>query len=137
MSIVRSVDIVDVAAKRLREAGYPDAGTKRLSEVSTGGIAVRRIPATTTGIYYDGSRDVAYLFQVVVVRESERQAIDECCNISERLPHMDLTSENGTYLITSTSIYTDPQELSLTDGGLSVWEVRFKATITITERITP
>ena len=131
MSAVGSIDLVDIAVKRLREAGYSDAGAKRLSEVNrTGGIAVRRNPSTTTGTYYDGSRDVAYLFQVIVARESERRAIDECCGIASMLPHLDLESENGSYRITSAEVYTDPQELELTDGGITVWECRIKASMT-------
>ncbi|MEG2934755.1 MAG: minor capsid protein [Gordonibacter sp.] len=136
MSPARSIDLVDVAAKRLREAGYKDADVKRLADVSDGGIAVRRVPATTTGTYYDGTRNVSYLFQVAVARESERQAIDECCDIAELLTHADLASENGTYRLTSTEVYTDPQELELTDSGITVWECRFKAIITTKGRTT-
>ncbi len=127
----RSIDIVDVASKRLKAKGYEGVGVKRLSDVSEkGGIAVRRIPSTTTGSYFDGARDVAYLFQVIVARESEVEAIDECCEIGDTLPTMDLASENGTYRITSVAVYTDPQELELSEGGFYVWEVRFKAIIT-------
>lgn len=129
------IDLVDVAAKRLRERGYADASVKRIAEIGGGGIAVRRIPATTTGTYYDGSRDVAYLFQVVVARESERDAIDGCCSIADLLPRLDLSSENGSYLLTSVEVYTEPQELELTDSGQTVWECRFRASITTTERI--
>ena len=131
---MKSIDLVDVAAKRLREAGYANVGVKRLAELKDGGIAVRRVPSTTTGTYFDGSRDVAYLFQVVVARESERQAIDECCGIAGMLPFLDLSSENGTYRLASVGVYTDPQELELTDSGMTVWECRFKAVITTNER---
>ena len=129
-----SIDLADVAAKRLREAGYADAGVKRLADVQEGGIAVRRVPSATTGAYFDGSRNVAYLFQVVVARESERQAIDECCEIAGMLAHADLASENGTYRLTSAEVYSEPQELELTDSGMTVWECRIKASITTNER---
>lgn len=132
----KSIDLADVAAKRLREAGYADAGVKRLADVSGGGIAVRRLPATATGYYYNGSRDVAYLIQVIVARESERRAIDECCNIADMLPRLDLASENGTYLITSASVYTEPQELGLNENGMTVWECRIRASITTTKGLT-
>lgn len=132
---MESIDLVDVAAKRIREAGYHDAGVKRIADLSSGGIAVRRLPATSTGSYYDGSREIAYLFQVVVARESERRAIDECCGIASMLPNLDLSSENGTYLLTSVSVYTEPQEIELSGNGNAVWECRFKALVTTEGRI--
>lgn len=130
---VKSIDLADVAAKRLREAGYADAGVKRLADVSDGGIAVRRLPATATGCYFNGARDIAYLIQVIVAREPERQAIDECCEIADLLPRVDLESENGTYRLTSASVYTEPQELGLNENGMTVWECRIKAIITTTK----
>lgn len=129
-----TIDLPDVAAAALRSAGYADARTARIADIAnTGGIAVRRIPATVTGRYYDGSLDVSYLFQVVVARESERDAMDECCEIADLLPKLALASGNGSYRLTSVETYTEPQEVELTGSGTHVWEARFKAVLT-TER---
>lgn len=124
------VDFADMAAKRLREMGYSDASTRKLAEVKKGGIAVRRIPSTVTGRYYDGTEAVSYLVQVVVARESEEQAIDECEDIARRLPAQDLASDNGSYSLTSVTVYTEPQELEM-KGFPCVWESRFQANMTI------
>lgn len=119
------IDLPDVLAKRLREAGFGDAKTRKLSDVSKGGIAVRRYPSTTRARYYDGSRDVAYVVQVVVARESEEQAIEECEAIARIVPTLDLRSENGSYDMTSCDAYTDPQEITT-----GTWEAKFQASIT-------
>lgn len=126
-----AIDLVDVLAERLREAGFDDAGVRRLADLDRGGIAVRRIPSTTTATYYDGFRSVDYLCQVVVARESEAAAIDECAEIAQTVPTLDLTSQNGSYRLTSVGIYSDPQEISQPEDGIHVWAVRFKAIMTL------
>lgn len=124
------IDFAEVCARRIREMGYADARPRRLVDVSRGGIAVRRMPATTVAEYFDGSRDLQVVAQVVVARESELQAIEEISDIAERLPSLDLSSENGSYRVTSASLYTPPQELDNTKGA-SVWEARVRAEITV------
>lgn len=123
------IDFADVCAKRLRELGYADAKCRRLLDVSKGGIAIRRMPTSTIRTYYDGSQDLAVVAQVVVARESELQAIEEIDDIALRLPDMDLSSENGSYRLSSAAVYTAPQELDSTQG-VSVWEMRIRAEIT-------
>ena len=41
---------------------------------------------------------------------------------------LDLRSANGSYRLTSAQVYTEPQELS--QGSVTVWECRIKATVT-------
>lgn len=127
------IDVVDVAAERIRGAGYSGVAVQRLADVEAGGIAVRRLPSATTSRYLDGPRAIAYVFQVVVVRESERQAINECYGIASTLPHLNLDSANGTYSMTSCDVYTEPQEIDI-EGKNSAWECRFRAIITTNER---
>lgn len=119
------VDLPDVLAERLRDVGYKDAKTRRLSDISKGGIAIRRIPSATTSSYYDGSRAIAYLVQVVVARQSEVKAIEEIEDIAALVPSFDLRSKNGSYTITSCEIYSEPAEIKT-----GTWEVKFKASIT-------
>lgn len=118
------IDLPDVLARKLRDHGY-DAKTRKLADISKGGIAVRRIPSTTIARNYDGTREIAYLTQVVVSREDEMVAIDEIEAITELVPTLDLASDNGSYKLTSTEVYTDPNELQT-----GVWEVRFRSLIT-------
>ena len=133
MAYPRCIDLPDVLAERLREAGYEDASVRALDELKAGGIAVRRVPSTTTARHFDGRRDVTFLVQVVVARERELEAIDQCSAIAELAPALDLSSANGTYSLTSVDVYTDPQELE-TDVFPYVWEVRLQALITTSER---
>jgi hypothetical protein len=133
MAYPKCIDLPDVLAARLRDAGYDDAGVRALDELKGGGIAVRRVPSTTTARHFDGRRDVTYLVQVVVARERELDAVDQCAAIAELVPTLDLPSANGTYSLTSVDVYTDPRELEAT-GFPYVWEVRFQALITTNER---
>lgn len=129
MTRPESIDLADVLAKRLREAGYDDAKVRKLDAVKDGGIAVRRMPSTCDATYYGGGRSLQYVVQVVVARESELEAIDQCCAIAEMAPELDLASDNGSYGLTSIEVYTEPQELE--SEPLSVWETRLRANINV------
>lgn len=123
------IDFADVCVKRIRELGYKDAKIRRLIDIHKGGIAVRRMPTTTVTTYFDGSKELSVVVQVVVARASELQTIEEIDDIAMSLPEMDLSSENGSYKLSSASLYTAPQELDNTEN-VSVWETRIRAEIT-------
>ena len=125
----KRIDFADVLAARLREAGLADARVARLEDVSEGGVAVRRMPSTTTAERFDGSRDVDLVCQVVIARESELRAIEECQAVADAARSLDLRSLNGSYRLTSAQVYTEPQELS--QGSVTAWECRIKAAVTI------
>jgi hypothetical protein len=125
------IDLPDIIAKRLHDAGFADAKVQPIARIKDGGICVRRVPSTTTGRAFDGNRNIDYLVQVVVARESEYDCIEEIEQVATIIPHTDLASENGSYTLTSCDIYTDPAELELT-GYPYVWTVRFKALLTTT-----
>lgn len=127
--MAKRIDFAEVFAKRLREAGYKDARLRRLSSIKKGGIAVRRMPSTTTDRYFSGERSIQYVVQIAVARESEPQAIDECSDIANLADALDLKSENGSYTLTSVEVYTEPQELET--GAVSVWETRIMARLTV------
>ncbi len=124
----KRIDFADVLALRLREAGLTDAKVARLSDVSRGGVAVRRMPSTVTAEGFDGARCIDLVCQVAVARESELQAIEECQAVADVARTLDLRSANGSYRLTSAQVYTEPQELS--QGSVTVWECRIKATVT-------
>ena len=87
------------------------------------------MPSTTGGEYYGGGRSVAYVAQVVVARESEARAIDECCAIAGMLRDLDLRSANGSYALSAARVYTEPQELY--QGAVTAWEFRIQADMTV------
>lgn len=124
----RRIDFADVLALRLREAGLADAKVARLSDVSRGGVAVRRMPSTVTAEGFDGARCIDLVCQVAVARESELQAVEECQAVADMARTLDLRSQNSSYRLTSAQVYTEPQELS--QGSVTVWECRIKATVT-------
>lgn len=124
----KRIDFADVLALRLREAGLADAKVARLSDVSRGGVAVRRMPSTVTAEGFDGGRCIDLVCQVAVARESELQAIEECQAVADMARTLDLRSANGSYRLTSAQVYTEPHELS--QGSVTVWECRIKATVT-------
>lgn len=126
------IDLADVLAARLRDNGFADARVGKLDRLKNGGIAVRRVPSAATARYYDGRRELAYLVQVAVARESEAQAIDECDAILAIAPTLDLSSANGSYLFTGCEPYTETQELDI-PGYPYVYECRLRANITTTE----
>ena len=125
------LDFADVLAAKLRDKGYTDARPGKIANLKGGGIAVRRIPSTITANYYNGPREIAYLVQVAVARESEAQAIEECDAILALAPFLDLRSANGSYEFTSCEPYTDTQELEI-PGYPYVYECRLRAIITTT-----
>lgn len=125
----RRMDFADVLALRLREAGLEDARVARLDGVNEGGVAVRRMPSTVTAEGFDGARCVDLVCQVVVARESELQAIEECQAVADMARSLDLRSLNGSYRLTSAQVYTEPQELS--QGATTAWECRIKAAVTV------
>lgn len=129
------IDLVDVAEKRIEEAGYGDTYFRRLdSAAKREGIVIRRLPATVTGRYYDGRKDVRYYVQIIIKRRSEEQAMDECEAIANLLEHSDLSSDNGSYTITSCIVDSEPQELELNEANMHAWKTVLAASITTNER---
>lgn len=129
--MTKSIDIVDVLAMRLRGIGKKKVSTRRLADVTEGGgIVIRRQQPIKKATYFDGSRDIDYIIQVVVVAEAEDVAIDECYDLAHVVPILDLESENGSYTLTGVGVYSDPRELELTGSLNTAWEVRFSASMT-------
>lgn len=126
------IDLIDRAKDLLAERGY-DAHAKRLdSFTGKEGVVLRRVPSTVTERYLDRSESVSYLYQVVVRRRSERQAMEECCEIAELLADAWLDSGNGSYSFVGQEAYTQPQELALDEAGFYAWQARIEARIEIT-----
>jgi hypothetical protein len=125
-----NIDIVDVCATYLQEHGFTDALKRRLdSTTGREAIIVRRLPTLSEATYMDGSQTLGYLYQIIVRRKSEEDAMTTCSDIAELLSDAYLPSANGSYVFTSQEIYTYPQELRLEEQGFYAWETRIHATI--------
>lgn len=122
------LDVIDVAKEQLESKGYEGLSLKRLDRVKEG-IILRRIPGAVTDRYMDDSESSNYLFQVLVKREDERRAIDECEAIADYFRKAFLPSQNGSYEFVSCDVYTEPQELDLSDGGYYIWQTRIRVLI--------
>lgn len=129
------IDLMDVMEERIKTAGYGETYFRRLdSAAKREGIVIRRLPATVTGRYYDRRKDVRYYVQIVVKRRNEELAMGECEAIADLLESADLTSENGSYSITSCVVDSEPQELELNEANMHAWKTVFVATMTTSER---
>lgn len=129
------IDLLDAAEARIREAGHGTTYFRRLdSSAKREGIVIRRLPATVTGRYFDGRKDVRYYFQVIVKRRSEEQAMEECEAIADLLEAADLSSASGSYAITSCVVDSEPQELELNEANMHAWKTVLMASITTRER---
>lgn len=124
------IDVTKSAKVLLKSKGI-EAGVRRLDSLEKKeGVIIRPLPYTTTGTHFDRTREISYLFQVVVKRRSELQAIGEISDIEGMLDGAYLSSLNGSYEGGACEVYTDPQELELNESGFSVYEVRFRVLIT-------
>lgn len=126
------VDLPDVLASRLREAGY-DAQVKRLDDADNGGLVIRRLPAVVSARYLDGTLDVRYMVQIIAVCESEAESQEIIDRLAYLVPNLDLASENGSYRFTSIDIYSAPTETRPPERGYYAWDVVFEAVITTTK----
>lgn len=122
-------DLLDSICGYLEAEGFPCV-KKRLDEF-TGreGNLVRLMQATVEHRNFDRTRDVRQPFQVLVVRESEREAMEVCERIAEVLDDVQIVSGNGSYIAINTELYNGPSEMELDERGLYVWQVRFIAEI--------
>lgn len=125
------IDLVDEACSFIVSKGY-DAKVRRLDSM-TGkeGIVVRRVPSTVVGEYRDRSKSVAYLWQVIIRRRSEKRALEEADALCKLLDENPIQSGNGSYQIVAQEVYTLPQELALEDSGFYAQEFRIRSYIEI------
>jgi len=124
-----AIDVVDVAKTRLTAAGFSPVRTRPLTD-NEEGMRIVRLPSTPTQTYMDGAQDIAYLFAVYVRYADEEAAIDQGEAVSDALLVSDMRSQNGSYQLTSISIYSPLQKVENTNGKYT-YMVGFRADITI------
>lgn len=121
-------DLLEVAKSYLEGLGYQGVWLKRLDEF-TGpeGIVLRRMPETVTDRYMDRSQASDMVWQAIVVRRSEREAMETCEDLARVLRFAPLDSKNGSYMLVENDVYTQPQEMVADDEGFFAWQVQFTA----------
>lgn len=122
-------DLVDRIVGYLADGGYK-VSKKRFDQF-TGkeGTYISLMPATITHRNFDRTRSIDQPFEIVVKRESEREAMEECEAIAYYLDDVIIPSANGSYQMVTTSIYTGPEEIDLQDSGFYACLVRHIAEI--------
>lgn len=126
------IDVPEQAAKLIKANGYKDVHLRRLDEF-TGreGIIVRRIPSTVTGYDYMRSKELAYLYQVIVRTRSAKRGMETAEALERLLDGAELKSDNNSFFFVSQETYTPTQELELDEAGFYAYEFRIKAVIMI------
>lgn len=123
------IDVIDRAADALEAVGISPVLVRPLASKEEG-VTIRKAPSTVVQTYMDGQQDVSYLMTVYSRHESESKAIEECELAADVLREADLSSDNGSYSITSVEVYSDVTDISHEDG-LHTWAVGIRANITI------
>lgn len=124
------VDLIDRYSTALAANGHPNIKKRFDTLAGKEGVCIRPLPATIKQMYYDGTKEMDYPFQVIVRRRSEEAAMAECCEIEELLDGMTVPSANGSYRIAGCNVYTASQEMKLDEANYYAWHVRFIAEIT-------
>lgn len=124
------IDLPDMAARYVEAAGYEGVTLRKLDQMTgKSGIVVRRVPSSLTGRYYDGAREVAYVYQVVVRQRSEVRAMQLAAELADLLDGAEIRSGNGSYEFVAQEVYTLPQSLEAGEEGFYAQEFRLKALI--------
>lgn len=126
-----AIDICEVAARLLREAGIASARAQPLTAIDKkDGVVVRLMPSVTRRTYMDGSRLLDCYVQVVAKSLDEYEPMDACERAARVLTSSDLSSENGSYEIVGLADQDgDVERLGIGTDRRHVWAVRIVAQI--------
>lgn len=124
------IDLPDMAARLIEAAGHEGVTLRKLDQMTgKAGIVVRRIPSAITGRYYDGEREVACVYQVVVRNRSEVRAMQLAAELEDLLDGAEVRSGNGSYEFVAQEVYTPSQSLETGEEGFYAQEFRIRALI--------
>lgn len=114
-------NLAEAAKAKLAASGI-EASAKRL-DAFTGkeGDVLRQLPTVTASTYYDGSRDVTALLQVVSRRRSQAEAMAACYDAMEALDGAWLPDLKGMEQTDGISTEVLPQEFRLEEAGFYAW----------------
>lgn len=126
------IDVVEQAKKLIEAEGYQNVTMRRL-DAMTGreGIVLRKLPSTFEGRYQDRSRNLAYLWQVVVRTRSASEGQETAEALAMLLDAAQLPSGNKSYWFVAQEIYTPVQELELDESLFYAYEFRVRTDVLI------
>lgn len=126
------IDVVEQAKKLIEAEGYQNVTMRRL-DAMTGreGIVLRKLPSTFEGRYKDRSRNLAYLWQVVVRTRSASEGQETAEALAMLLDAAQLPSGNKSYWFIAQEIYTPVQELELDESLFYAYEFRVRTDVLI------
>lgn len=121
------IDLIDRVVDVLKEYGIQSITKRFDSLVGKSGVCVRRYPSTIIARQFDMTREISWVYEVIVRDRSEEQAMNLCLEIEELLDDRRIPSSNGSYLMVSNEVYTASQELALDEANFYAWHVRLQA----------
>ena len=126
----KAIDICEVAARALCEAGIPAKALPLTAIDGKDGVVVRLMPSVTRRTYMDGSRLLTCYVQVVAKSLDEYGAMDTCERAARILTGADLSSANGSYEVVGLAEQDgDVERLAIGADRRRVWAVRVAAQI--------
>lgn len=127
---MRALDLTQVIAKRIEDAGLGKAYTKQpnAKKVSESIVVILGAP-TRENFYFDGSRDVIQMVSVYVKRREEDAAASIADKVGDVLREADLTSENGSYELTSAITFT-AHPFAFDPSGFFIWAIEAEISMT-------
>lgn len=111
-------DLIDRIQDYLAAGGFKVS--KKPFDAFTGieGAYMFLMPATQLSRNFDRTRNMAQPFQIVVKRIDEQEALETCQEIEEYLDDAFIPSENGSYRMVNTEVYTPTQLIDLQDSKI-------------------
>ena len=123
------IDVVEQAKKLIEAEGYQNVTMRRL-DAMTGREGIV-LPSTFEGRYQDRSRNLAYLWQVVVRTRSASEGQETAEALAMLLDAAQLPSGNKSYWFIAQEIYTPVQELELDESLFYAYEFRVRTDVLI------
>ena len=123
-------DLIDVAAAALASAGLGSVRTTLPSSSECPEPTVLQMAESgPQERYMDGTVSGPLAVTVIVKRESERAAQDDCAAAASALSRADLASANGSYTLDG-SVVGVPRPIQWDESGFWVWAVDVEADTT-------
>lgn len=126
------IDVTEQAKALFEGEGYKPVYLKPLDEM-TGkeGIVIRKLPSTFDGRYQDRSRNLAYLWQVIVRTREPRKGQETAEALARLCDTAQLPSGNRSYWFVAQEIYTPVEELELSESLFYAYAFRVRTDVLI------
>ena len=129
MDDIPRIDLLERCKDALLAAGFPAVKLRPLTG-NKEGVSLRRDPSTVVQTYMNGVKDVQFILSIYARYEDEGKAADACDLASRVLERADLSSQNGSYDVTSVREYSGVRQAEIPTGALNTYVVGMRIDIT-------